>query len=826
MEVVLLLAILAMLAYISTNLSSKLGNLETQIKQIQKLLKEQPVVKSTTVQPAAEQKAPVFKAPPPPPPVPETKKEEKPPVIPVNIRLPKAEEVKPEPVQPVVPKPESKTENTPPPPPKKQPAPVPVIEEDWYDKFRKNNPDLEKFIGENLLSKVAIVILVLGIAFFVKYAIDREWINEVGRVGIGILCGGIVLGFAHYLHKRFKAFSSVLVAGGIAIFYFTIAIGFHQYHLFSQAVAFTIMVLITCFAVFISLAYDRMELAVLSLLGGFAAPFTVSTGEGNYVVLFTYLLILNSGMLVLSYFRKWNLIKIISYVLTQLIFTAWVYTKLYSVPGSTYQGALLFGSLFYLLFMVMTLLNNLREKLPFRELEISILLTNTFLYYGSGMYILNQYHPELQGLFTIAVGMFNMAMAFLLYKVFKVESRLLYLLIGLTLTFSTLAAPVQLEGNNITLFWALEAVLLLWLAQKSRIVLYRFTSVLVTGMMVISLCGDWVKYYSVTSSVSLPVLLNRAFLTSLVSAATLFLQIFLIRRERTAAGGVPYEAQIGGINHNSKIYSRVLKLMLPVLLYLTGLIELFYQLSEYYGSDTLNPVVGGAYHLTFVLLLNLVAGKTENEYARNALMWLNIASLALLVVALEPAALHDTNSQIIRQYPRYIGFSMHYLSLLSGIGLAFVSYRKYYKTGMADRSPGQRSSFILLAAIAFVCSIELLIHGMKISLPDTGSDSQASYWELKKIRIQYIKIGFPVLWGIISLVFLTIGMRRHIRFFRVGGLLLIAITVLKLFTYDIKDASEAGKIIAFILLGIVLLIISFMYQKIKALLMEDKPKNP
>ena len=57
------------------------------------------------------------------------------------------------------------------------------------------------------------------------------------------------------------------------------------------------------------------------------------------------------------------------------------------------------------------------------------------------------------------------------------------------------------------------------------------------------------------------------------------------------------------------------------------------------------------------------------------------------------------------------------------------------------------------------------------------------------------------------------------------ALVLIAINLLKLFTYDIKDASEAGKIVAFIILGVVLLIISFMYQKIKALLLDDIKKQ-
>src|SRR5690606_23797780 len=119
--------------------------------------------------------------------------------------------------------------------------------------FFERNPDLEKFIGENLANKIGIGILVLGIGFFVKYAIDQDWINEIGRVFIGIVAGGILLGIAHKMRKTFAAFSSVLVGGGLAVLYLTIAIAFHEYEIFNQTVAFVIMVVITAFAVLLSL---------------------------------------------------------------------------------------------------------------------------------------------------------------------------------------------------------------------------------------------------------------------------------------------------------------------------------------------------------------------------------------------------------------------------------------------------------------------------------------------------------------------------------------------------------------------------------------------
>lgn len=214
--------------------------------------------------------------------------------------------------------------------------------ESWWTRFNKRNPDLEKFVGENLISKIGIAILVLGIAFFVKYAIDKDWINEYARVGIGILAGGIVLLFAHRLREKFKQFSSILVGGAIAIFYFTITIGFQEYKVFSQPVAFAIMIAITAFSVFISLAYNRQELAVLSLIGGFAAPFMVSTGDGNYKVLFSYLLILDAGMLVISFARNWKLVYVLSYIFTLVIYGGWFFQKVQGQMEAPYLGALIF----------------------------------------------------------------------------------------------------------------------------------------------------------------------------------------------------------------------------------------------------------------------------------------------------------------------------------------------------------------------------------------------------------------------------------------------------------------------------------------------------
>jgi len=273
--------------------------------------------------------------------------------------------------------------------------------------FMERNPDMEKFIGENLVSKIGIVILVLAIGYFVKFAIDNDWIGPVGRVGIGILCGAILVAVAHALRNSYKAFSSVLAGGGIAVFYFTIALGFHQFHLFSQTVAFVIMVVITCFAVILSHLYNRQEVAIIALIGGFATPFMVSTGSGNYKILFSYLIILNAGLLVIAYSKAWRLLNLLAFIFTVILFGFWLFTLKYNTPVSTYANGLLFATAFYLLFFIINIAHNIRENKKFIASDFGILLANTCLYFSAGLYLLTMMKAEpYRGLFTAGIGVF------------------------------------------------------------------------------------------------------------------------------------------------------------------------------------------------------------------------------------------------------------------------------------------------------------------------------------------------------------------------------------------------------------------------------------
>ncbi len=480
-------------------------------------------------------------------------------------------------------------------PEQKSETPPPVLKPGFFER----NPDLEKFIGENLVSKIGIAILVLAIGFFVKFAIDNDWIGPVGRVCIGILCGGILVFLAHKLRNSYKAFSSVLAGGGLAVFYFTITLAYHQFNLFSQTASFVIMVVITIFAVVLSILYDRQELAIIALLGGFAAPFLVSNGSGNYKVLFIYLLILNSGLLVIAYNKAWRLMNLLAFIFTIILFTVWLFSLSVDTTPNTFFNGFIFATCFYLLFFFINIANNIKENKKFIAADFGILLANTGLYFAEGLYffyLMNK--PEYRGLFTILIGAFNLIASYFLFRKQRVDANILYLLIGITLTFISLTAPVQLHGHYITLFWASETVLLYWLFQKSKIKIIEYASLIVWVAMLVSLLMDWANIYS--GNVAISIVLNKGFITGLYSAIATYVLFTLTNK---TADVFKTDVKVIKVVRNTAI----------VLLFLAGFNEINYQFRYYFPGIDLNVLYLQLYYFAFVLIFNLVNKKVATS---------------------------------------------------------------------------------------------------------------------------------------------------------------------------------------------------------------------
>jgi uncharacterized membrane protein len=683
--------------------------------------------------------------------------------------------------------------------------------------FFEKHPDLEKFIGENLVSKIGIAVLVLAIGFFVKYAIDNEWIGPVGRVAIGILCGGILVGIAHFLRNSYKAFSSVLVGGGLAIFYFTIALAYHQYQLFSQPVSFVIMLVITVFAVILSLLYDRQELAVIALVGGFVTPFLVSNGSGNYMVLFSYLLILNTGLVFISYHKSWRILNTVAFVFTAILFATWLGTlpPQLSTPA-TYQAAFIFATCFYILFFLINIAHNIRENKKFVAFDFGILLANTCLYFGAGLYLFSSMGlAKYQGLFSACMAVFNLATSYFLFRKKKVDTNILYLLIGITLTFISLTAPIQLHGHYITLFWASESVLLYWLARKSGLRIIGVASLIIWLAMLVSLVMDWVAVYGLgfQHADPLPIIFNKGLMTTLYAAACCYLIFFLRRRPEPGSAGAPasHNTRHSGID---KVTNQAMIIVASSLIFAGGAWEITYQFDHYYPGTRLSTLYLVLYGYVWAYGIVLAGNKGRwfsSTIYTSALM---ILSIVLYLVMIQPS--YEIQMDLLQKAtPGH--FLAHWASILLVALIIRQCIAWWRKDKLEPMLPEQAFSWLICIVVVTFLSAEV-----ELVVNHIFYDTSHSFDTIDRI---YLKTGLPILWGLSSFAFMWLGMRNKFKPLRIISLVLFSITLLKLFLFDIGNIPVAGKIAAFFCLGVLLLVVSFMYQRLKKIIIQDEEKK-
>ncbi len=655
-----------------------------------------------------------------------------------------------------------------------------------------------KIFGDNILTKIGVITLVLGIGFFVKYAIDQDWINEIGRVGIGMFTGALIIGIAHRCRKNFHIFSSILVGGGIAVFYITITLAFREYELFTQTVAFILLIIVTCFSVVLSLLYDRKELAIFSLLGAYASPLMVSTGAGNYIVLFTYLLIVNVGMLCVSFVKKWRIIGVIAYIMNLCFFWGWLFNSF----EEQYFGAMLFASLFFLQFYLLAIIDHHKYKNKITSFQIILILTDNLSLFLAYVYITGYNWSELRGVLTIAIALVNVIILFFLYRKSNIDRNLLYLIIGVALTFVSLSIPMQLDGYSITMFWAVEMVVLLWIWQRSKIEVFRLGFLAIILLVLISYMIDISKSYN--SSFEIANFINSLFITGCVVIIAFVISSFLLRREE----GI---IRIGNFNLISVSILRSIFYVISVLLiFIVPYQEISFQVDKYFeynNSSDFHALVMCTYAFLFIAILACVRwykGKVSKMY-----FGFFLASVIFYILVYIPICLNFRESAFFEDAYPHGYFSVHFIGLLS-IALLIVWLCRSMRTVFLDR-------FTLISWILVILSVVILsIETDNIVILLFGNSD--NYYPL---LYDLHTFGYPILWGLMAFALMVWGIKCRIVVLRKISLIFFALIIVKFYIYDVWHMSQTGRIVSFVALGIILLLVSFMQQKIKTLVKGD-----
>jgi uncharacterized membrane protein len=688
----------------------------------------------------------------------------------------------------------------------------------------KEKSNLEKFIGENLINKIGIAITVIGVAIGVKYSIDRDLISPLTRIILGYLMGVGLLGFGYRLKAKYENFSAVLVSGAMAILYFTTYAAYSFFDLLSQIAAFALMVIITVFTVFAAINYNRQVIAHIGLVGAYAVPFLLDEKTGEITTLFSYMAIINVGILALSFKRYWKSLYYASFGLTWLIFISWFSVKYPSLDQFT--TALTFAGIFFPIFYITFLAYKLIRKEKFNVDDVLLLLANSFLFFGIGYATLDS-HPtgkNLLGLFTLSNALIHFLVAVVIYRHKLADRNLLYLVSGLVLIFITIAIPVQLDGNWVTLLWAGEAALLFWIGRTKNAPVYETLSYPLMALASFSILHDWETLYGIYNpenpETRITPLLNVNFLSSLLFTGAFGFINYIHQKKEYLTESAP-----------QKGFYSLMSLVIPTIfiaaIYFTFRVEISNYWTQLYRDSAVpiteedysyqqwNPDYNWFksvwiinYSLLFFSALSFInIRKIKNELLGAVTLSLNLLTILVFLVA-GLYALSELRESYLgkpfsEQHPAgFFNIGIRYVSFVF-LGLAWAACIQYVRQDFIRQNLRVVFEILLCISMVWVASSEL-IHWMDMA------HSTQSY-----------KLGLSILWGISSLLLIAVGIWKKKKHWRIGAIVLFGLTLMKLFFYDISHLDTISKTIVLVSLGVLLLIISFLYTKYKNLIFED-----
>ena len=402
--------------------------------------------------------------------------------------------------------------------------------------------DVESIIGRRWLGWAAIALIVFAAAFFLKYAFDNRWIGELGRVAIGVATGITLTALGYRYHKRgWRVFSQILTAGGIVLLYLSAYASFAFYQLAPQRAAFVYMTVLIAEAAGLALLYRAPAIAVMALVGGFLTPVLLHSDRDQHQTLFAYIFALDVATL--AFLKRWWGMSSLAFAGTHLLFWIW-YLENYEPHKlgavMTFQTAVFLA--FLLAHAAPRLAKHKHQQVRFDDLSemlseplkfmanletFSLLVMNPFVFFGITYGLLSKDYHVWMGTLAVGMALLYAAAAKLLFDRKATTRTEFLLMVGVSLAFITLAIPLQLESNWITIAWAVEALVILWASVETRSVLLRTVAHGVFGLALIRFVFEDTPFDY--RPMFTPVL-NKYFLSSLFVTACLFTGAWVYQR--------------------------------------------------------------------------------------------------------------------------------------------------------------------------------------------------------------------------------------------------------------------------------------------------------
>lgn len=327
----------------------------------------------------------------------------------------------------------------------------------------------ESRLGSQIFNRIGIVLLLSGTAYFLKLAIDRQWIGPNGRVIAGLAAGAaLVVWSERFRHKGFAAFSYSLKALGSGVLYLSLWAAFQLFHLLPAPAALGLMLLVTAWNAYMAWAQNSELLAVYAMAGGFATPMLLSTGGNHEIFLFTYLLAIDVAIVALVRLKMWPRLLLGAFPVTMAFFIGW-YVEFYAPSElmTTSIFIVLFGVAFASVPLVRAVVSS--GSTTRRSASRIILLEDILLPLANAAFVALAFYSVLQdsGHHDLLPWMMIVLAAVYLGLMRVPQTRTSSAIhLSVAVVFLTIAIPLKASGHWITVSWLVEGLALLWVAAR------------------------------------------------------------------------------------------------------------------------------------------------------------------------------------------------------------------------------------------------------------------------------------------------------------------------------------------------------------------------
>lgn len=366
---------------------------------------------------------------------------------------------------------------------------------------------------------------------------------------------------------------------------------------------------------------------------------------------------------------------------------------------------------------------------------------------------------------------------------------------GITVSLITIAIAIQCKAHLITSIWAVEATLLLFIWKKTGHKIFKTCFYLLFPLVVIAQIFTWTEYFNAKQ---LSIVFNPIFLTSLVTIISIIISLYLLKNNQgatTQKQGSFFEDSIPLIGYG--------------VIYVAILLEITYHISEMPWSAITN--IGILFTLFYIFILLLF--KKQQNIGKDLETRLIYIFLLLLVVN----ASASTSAVVTSILSKELSIGFYFWHLLQWLPFIYVCFgiipsSDFHKTKI--------SYWIISSVFTIMVSCDLYHSYVLAYAPDLIH----SY----VTEDHFISLYLPIVWTILASFFIYIGLKRNIQEYNKIGFALIGIMVLKLYSYDVWQMDNISRISAFIVLGLILLLSSFTFQRLKNIIknmVDKKDKN-